>query len=747
MSTLTTSQSGTPPGKAALAAAALSGVALEKAEGALCLTLADGSSLTLGDAILRELSAAPPTAASDEWLDFVSSKLQGPLTFLTYPLMDRLEGCGPAFVALHPRQRELVVMPKAWRSALADLKTVDARLAASPFLAGDALSVADVSLACWMDALYSTRDRISVATPEEIDGLANVKRWYLACLADASLASLLTAELQEGVVPAGAKKKKKGKQQQKGQKGKQQQKKGGGGKQQKKAAASKPPLSMPTPLATAGGIAFTGVFRRERMRVADALIKAEALVAAATPVTVCGWARSVRKARKDTLMFIEVSDGSCVHTLQCVVESTAPGFTELAEGGGTGCSLEATGVLVANARDPAGRPDVKCTSVRLLGPSHDFPIAKKQHKLETLRSVQLAHLRPRTNTLACVARVRSALAFATHEFFNKNGFQYVHTPIITASDCEGAGEMFAVTTLLSKAEEHAKAKGGPVTLPLTPEGKVDYTSDFFDKPAFLTVSGQLNVETYACALSDVYTFGPTFRAEYSFTSRHLSEFWMIEPEICFADLETNMNLAEDYVKYCVTYALENCRPDLEFFDQNVEEGLIARLQNVLAAPFQRITYTEAVELLTQPEHLAAGGFEEAPFWGIDLGSEHERYLTEKVFKKPTIVTDYPKDFKAFYMKQNEDGKTVRAMDILVPKIGELIGGSQREEDFEKLKAMMVEKDVGQEGLQWYMDLRKYGSVPHSGFGLGFERLVLFVTGMENIRDVIPYPRWPKNADF
>ena len=248
-------------------------------------------------------------------------------------------------------------------------------------------------------------------------------------------------------------------------------------------------------------------------------------------------------------------------------------------------------------------------------------------------------------------------------------------------------------------------------------------------------------------MGDVYTFGPTFRAENSHTGRHLSEFWMIEPEICFADLETNMNLAEDYVKYCVTYALENCRPDLEFFDQNVEEGLIARLQNVLAAPFQRITYTEAVELLTQPEHLAAGGFEEAPFWGIDLGSEHERYLTEKVFKKPTIVTDYPKDFKAFYMKQNEDGKTVRAMDILVPKIGELIGGSQREEDFEKLKAMMVEKDVGQEGLQWYMDLRKYGSVPHSGFGLGFERLVLFVTGMENIRDVIPYPRWPKNADF
>jgi asparaginyl-tRNA synthetase len=400
-----------------------------------------------------------------------------------------------------------------------------------------------------------------------------------------------------------------------------------------------------------------------------------------------------------------------------------------------------------NDRDPAQRPDFACQSVRVLGASVDFPIAKKQHKLETLRTVELAHLRPRTNTIAAVARVRSALAFATHEFFNTRGFQYVHTPLITASDCEGAGEMFSVTSLLSKAEEVAKEKGTPVKVPTTASGKIDYSQDFFGKPSFLTVSGQLNVETYACALSDVYTFGPTFRAEYSFTSRHLSEFWMIEPEIAFADLETNMNLAEDYVKYCVTYALKNCRPDLEFFEGNVEEGLIERLLNVLAAPFQRITYTDAVNLLLQPEHLAAGSFEEAPFWGIDLGSEHERYLTERVFRKPTIVTDYPKDFKAFYMKQNDDGKTVRAMDILVPKIGELIGGSERESSLEKLTAMMVEKDVGQEGLKWYMDLRRWGTVPHSGFGLGFERLVLFVTGVENIRDVIPFPRWPKNADF
>ena len=542
-----------PVGKAAALTAQLAGSSVAMSEGPLSLTLADGSSVTQGDAVLRSLSAewVAPTAQSDEWLSFVSAKLQGDLTFVIMPLVDRVEACGPAFNALHPRQRELAVMPKAWRSALQNLKTVDAHLASSAFLAGDAVSVADVALACWVDALYTTRDRISVASPEDIDGLANLKRWYLSCAALPAFAGSLTTTLQEGVVPAGAKKKKT-KQQQKGQKGKKGQpgqKQGGDGAKKKKPKA---PLSLPTPLSTAGGIAFEGVFRRTRVRVMDALVKREALIADATEITMCGWARSVRKARKDTLIFVELSDGSCAHTLQCVLESTADGFAALDAAGGTGCSLEFKGKLVANARDPAGRPDCQCSAVRVLGESHDFPIAKKEHKLETLRTEALAHLRPRTNTIGAVARVRSALAFATHEFFNTRGFQYVHTPLITSSDCEGAGEMFSVTSLFSKAEEVAKEKNKPVALPLTPEGKIDYSKDFFGKASFLTVSGQLNVETYACALSDVYTFGPTFRAEYSFTSRHLSEFWMIEPEICFADLETNMNLAEDYVKYCVT---------------------------------------------------------------------------------------------------------------------------------------------------------------------------------------------------
>ena len=338
-----------------------------------------------------------------------------------------------------------------------------------------------------------------------------------------------------------------------------------------------------------------------------------------------------------------------------------------------------------------------------------------------------------------MTRVRNACAFATHRFFQERGFLYIHTPIVTGSDCEGAGEMFQVTTVLPAAD--AKA----ATLATTKEGLVDYKKDFFGKPTMLTVSGQLQVEAFSVAMGDVYTFGPTFRAENSHTSRHLAEFWMIEPEIAFATLEEDMCLAEDYLKFCTQWVLDHCREDLAFFEATFEKGLVARLENVVREPFQRLTYTAAVALLLEPEHLKRGKFTEKPFWGCDLASEHERYITEQVFKKPVIVTNYPKEIKAFYMKLDEDGRTVRAMDVLVPKIGELMGGSQREDNLERLAQRMREMHVPEPPLAWYLDLRRYGSVPHAGFGLGFERLVMYVTGIENIRDAIPFPRWPGNA--
>lgn len=368
-------------------------------------------------------------------------------------------------------------------------------------------------------------------------------------------------------------------------------------------------------------------------------------------------------------------------------------------------------------------------------------MAKKQHSLEFLR--EKAHLRIRSKVFSSAMRMRSAMAFATHKFFHDRGFVYTHTPLITASDCEGAGEMFVVTTLLG---EHATARD----IPVTAKGEIDYSKDFFGRRSCLTVSGQLNVETHACALSDVYTFGPTFRAENSHTSRHLAEFWMIEPEICFADLADDMTLAEDYIKFCAAFALENCADDLQYFEEEYpagEKGLRARLQNVVAHEFAQITYTEAVALLQR--HIAENrvGFERYPNWGDDLGSEHERYITEKVYQRPTIVTDYPKGIKAFYMRLNDDNETVAAMDILVPKIGEIIGGSQREERLDVLERRVVEMGLTPQDIWWYADLRRYGSVPHAGFGLGFERLVMFVTGLENIRDVIPFPRTPGHVEF
>jgi asparaginyl-tRNA synthetase len=389
-----------------------------------------------------------------------------------------------------------------------------------------------------------------------------------------------------------------------------------------------------------------------------------------------------------------------------------------------------------------------------------YPLAKKRHTQEYLR--EIAHLRPRTNLIGAMSRVRNNLAYATHLFFQSRGFQYIHTPIITASDCEGAGQMFQVTTLLP--EPHAAVGKLPTVAPPKPAKKegeeakdtpapqfheklVNYKKDLFGKPSFLTVSGQLSVENYCCALSDVYTFGPTFRAENSHTSRHLSEFWMIEPELAFATLEDNMACAEDYLKYCLAYVLQNNADELAFFDQFVEKGLVARLKQVIDTPFKRVTYTEGVQIL---EDLIKDGkvkFENKVFWGVDLASEHEKHLTEKVFGGPIILYNYPKDIKAFYMKVNEDDKTVQAMDILVPRIGEIIGGSAREENLEKLDRRIEDCKLEKEAYWWYRQLREYGTVPHCGFGLGFERLVMMATGIENIRDVIPFPRAPGQAEF
>jgi len=429
--------------------------------------------------------------------------------------------------------------------------------------------------------------------------------------------------------------------------------------------------------------------------------------------------------------------------------STA-GFNEVNACGGVGASLSISGKVVASG-GKGQAIEVQVLQAEVLGAVYggdngevggkNYPLAKKAHSMEYLR--EQAHLRPRSKVFSALLRMRHAMAFAVHQFYNERGFVYTHTPLITAADCEGAGEQFLVTTLIP---EHGKTKD----IPTTKEGDVDFSQDFFGRRCNLTVSGQLNVETHACALSDVYTFGPTFRAENSHTSRHLAEFWMIEPEICFADLYDDMALAEDFVKYCTTYALDHCGDDLEYFEEQYpqgEKGLRARLRNVVESDFARISYTEAIALL-QAE-IAAGNvvFENHVEWGIDLSSEHERYLSEKVYQRPTIVYNYPKGIKAFYMRINDDNATVAAMDILVPKIGELIGGSQREERLDVLERRCVESGLHIKDIWWYADLRKYGSVPHSGFGLGFERLLMFVTGLESIRDVISFPRTPGHAEF
>lgn len=446
-----------------------------------------------------------------------------------------------------------------------------------------------------------------------------------------------------------------------------------------------------------------------------------------TEISVGGWLRSNRDSK--TFGFMVLNDGSYFETLQVVYsEDKLSNFAELTKLN-VGSAVIVKGDLVATpeAKQPF---EIQAKEVIIEGASSsDYPLQKKRHTMEYLRTI--SHLRPRTNTYQAVFRVRSLIAYAIHRFFQEKGFVYVHTPLITGSDCEGAGEMFQVTTL-------------PLDdVPKTPDGKVDYSKDFFGKPTNLTVSGQLNGETYAMAFRNIYTFGPTFRAENSNTTRHAAEFWMIEPEMAFADLEDNMEIAEAMIKYIINYVLENAPEEMKFFNQFIDKGLLERLNHVATSEFGHVTYTEAIDILMKNND----NFDYKVSWGCDLQTEHERYLTEEVFKKPVFVTDYPKEIKAFYMKMNEDNKTVAAMDLLVPGIGEIIGGSQREDSYDKLVARMKELGLKEEDYSFYLDLRKYGSVRHSGFGLGFERCVMYLTGMANIRDVLPFPRTVNNCEL
>lgn len=468
------------------------------------------------------------------------------------------------------------------------------------------------------------------------------------------------------------------------------------------------------------------MIRHKRTKIVNILKDTEKMFVG-REITVQGWVRS-RRGNKQ-VQFIALNDGSIIHNIQIVADLGK--FDEtLMKQITTGAAIEATGLLV-ESQGQGQTVEIQANQITILGGADPevYPLQKKGHTLEFLR--EIAHLRPRTNTFGCVLRLRHAMAFAIHKYFNDHGFFYIHTPVITGSDAEGAGAMFRITTL------------DPKNPPLTETGEVDFKQDFFGKATNITVSGQLEAELGALALGQVYTFGPTFRAENSNTPRHLAEFWMIEPEMAFYDIEDDMDLAEDFLKYLVKYALDNNSDDLEFLNNMYDKELIDRLKGILETDFVRMSYTEAVEILKN-----SGKTWEFPVdWGTDLQAEHERYLVEQHFKKPVILTDYPKHIKAFYMKQNEDGKTVRAMDVLFPRIGEIIGGSQREEEYDKLSGRIRELNIPEKDLWWYLETRKFGTVPHAGFGLGFERLMLFITGMGNIRDVIPFPRTPQNAEF
>lgn len=464
----------------------------------------------------------------------------------------------------------------------------------------------------------------------------------------------------------------------------------------------------------------------DRMLIADAFASGQV----GSKIRIKGWVRT-RRDSKAGLSFVHVNDGTCFDPIQIVAPNSLPNYESVVLKLTTGCSVDCTGTLTAS-QGKGQRCEIQADSLELIGDVEDpdtYPISPKQHSFEYLRTV--AHLRTRTNTFGAVARVRHRLAQAIHQFFDARRFLWVHTPIITASDAEGAGEMFRVSTL------------DLLNLPRTPDGHVDFDQDFFGRESFLTVSGQLNVETYCCALSNVYTFGPTFRAENSNTARHLAEFWMIEPEIAFGDLADDRRLAIDLIKHLLRTVLIDCADDMKFFDERIEKGLIAALEHVVESEFVHLTYTQAVEEIGK----AKRKFEYPVKWGDNLQSEHERYLCEEVHRKPVVVTDYPKDIKAFYMRLNDDEKTVAAMDVLVPRIGELVGGSQREERLSVLDQRLDEMKLPKEAYWWYRDLRKYGTVPHAGFGLGFERMLMYVTGMANMRDVIPFPRAPRLAEF
>ena len=462
----------------------------------------------------------------------------------------------------------------------------------------------------------------------------------------------------------------------------------------------------------------------KRIRIAQILTSEKI----GTKLTVMGWVRT-RRDSKGGFSFIEVNDGSCLASLQVVADEKIPNYKENVLTLQTGCSIRVLGTL-AESPGKGQKVELHAEEIEVFGWADPevYPLQKKRHSFEFLRTI--AHLRPRTNTFGAVARVRNTMSHAIHTFFQERGFIYLHTPIITGSDCEGAGEMFRVTTF--DLEQIPMKEGHP-----------DFAQDFFGTPANLTVSGQLEAEIYALAMGDVYTFGPTFRAEDSNTSRHLAEFWMIEPEMAFCDLQGDVALAVEFLKYIFTYVLENCAEDMAFFNRFIDSSVIETLEGLVSQEFAHLTYTEAIEILSRSKE----NFQFPISWGVDLQSEHEKYLCEKAFKKPVVLVDYPKSIKPFYMKLNEDGNTVRAMDVLVPRIGEIIGGSQREDDFDTLVKRIKETDLNMDDYWWYLELRKFGSTPHAGFGLGFERLIQFVTGLSNIRDVIPFPRTPGNVSF
>lgn len=657
----------------------------------------DDNYLSQHIAILRYIAQMSPSAGLygqtdfdaaqvDQWLDFSWHNLEVPMQVFK----ELKTGSGTVSTLSAVEKSALTVKTK--QDITSAMAALEKHLEHKTYIAGEKISLADIALCCTMAALSKLGLLDAITFP-------SLLRWFMT----------------SGTHP--------------------------------KVKAVIGDISGST-ISDGGDYSF-GKWTRRRTRVKE-LLK-EGAAAIGKEVTVKGWMRTCRSADKGKIYFVELNDGSTVRSAQIVLDIDRCAGTEaVSNAGGAGASLSVTGRVVES---PAKGQDIEihAVSAEVLGAVYggdrgevggkNYPMAKKQHTLEFLR--EKAHLRPRSKVFSSAMRLRNAMAFATHKFFNERGFVYVHTPLITAADCEGAGEMFSVTTLFP---DNVKVSD----IPALKNGQIDFSKDFFGRRASLTVSGQLNLETHACALSDVYTFGPTFRAENSHTSRHLSEFWMIEPEICFADLADNMALAEDYVRYCAAYAIEHCADDLHYFEHEYpagEKGLRARLENVVCHDFAQITYTEAVSLLQA--HIRDGrvAFEKYPNWGDDLGSEHERYITEKIYQRPTIVTDYPKGIKAFYMRLNDDNETCAAMDILVPRIGELIGGAQREERLDILEARVAETGMSLEDIWWYADLRRYGSVVHSGFGLGFERLVMFVTGLENIRDVIPFPRIPGHVDF